>query len=250
MKKTTKPKAKKTTAKAKTKTGSKRTGKKATPKIVESTHIIPVIDRSGSMSSVAGAAIDGFNEFLKEQKKLKDKATMSGVIFNENIETLFDGKTLPIKDVPELTMEKFNPNGWTALYDAIGKAVNNYKATPAGKAGKEKVLVLVITDGHENKSTEFKQKDVVDLIAYQKKQNWQFIFLCSTEDALTIGAGLGFAAGNTHKFDNNAQGNKKLYNKVAKATANYRNMSMYDAFYAPTEDGVLRSEKLMADAED
>lgn len=265
MKKTkTSPKAKKVTPKAKKTAPKKKTQgakagsakdpkkKKTTSPKKESTHVIAVLDRSGSMSSVAQAAIDGYNEFLGSQKKLKDKATISGVLFSDpdKIEPLFDGKTIDIKDAPELTMEKFRPDGWTALCDAIGKAVNNYKATPAGKEGKEKVLVLIITDGAENKSIEFNKKDIFDLITYQKKQNWQFIFLCSTEDAFKVGAEFGVAVGNTHKFENSSLGNKKLYNKVAKATANYRSMTMYDAFYAPAPDGVLKSEKLMSDIED
>lgn len=254
-KKTPKPKAKKKTENSTKKVAPKKktiSKKKLSVKLVESTHIIAVLDRSGSMARVAQAAVDGFNEFLASQKKLKDKATMSGVLFSDpnKIEPLFDGKTLEIKDVPELTMEKFNPDGWTALCDAIGKAVNNYKATEAGKTGKEKVLVLIVTDGAENASKEFNKKDVADLIAYQKKQNWQFIFLCSTEDAFKVGADFGVAVGNTFKFDNSTLGNKKLYSKVSKATANYRTMSMHDAFYASTEDGVLRSEKLIADIED
>lgn len=248
------PKAKKTTSKKTTqaeKAGSTKDQKKkkvTTPK-KESTHIIAVLDRSGSMFSVAEAAIGGFNEFLSSQKKLKDKATMSGVLFSDphKIEALFDGKTLDIKSVPELTMEKFRPDGWTALCDAIGKAVNNYKATEAGKAGKEKVLVLIVTDGIENASKEFNKKDIADLIAYQKKQNWEFIFLCSTEDAFKVGADFGVAAGNTFKFENSIVGNKKLYSKVAKATANYRGMSMD---YLCSDEGVLAKASLMDNVND
>lgn len=251
MKKKVTPKAKKSTPKAKKtapKKVSAKTKKKPTVK-KESTHVIAILDRSGSMSSVAQAAIDGFNEFLGTQKKLKDKATMSGVLFSDphKIEPLFEGKTLDIKEVPELTMEKFRPDGWTALCDAIGKAVNNYKATEAGKAGKEKVLVLIVTDGAENASKEFNKKDVADLITYQKKQNWEFIFLCSTEDAFKVGADFGVAAGNTFKFENSNVGNKKLYSKVAKATASYRGMSMD---YLSSEEGVLAKASLMIDNDD
>lgn len=247
MKKTTKPKAKKTTVKAKTK---KPASKKTTSK-VESNHIITILDRSGSMEPVAQDAIGGFNTFLKEQKKLKDKTTMGGILFDDQFEELYEGKKLPINDVPELTEKTFVPRGRTALYDAIGKGVRNYKNSIVGKKNlNEKVLVLIITDGAENASTEFKKKDVADLISYQRTQNWQFIFMCSTEDALTVGADLGFAAGNTHKFQNTSDGNKKLFNKVAKATALYRGMTTQDAFYTANFDGSLKSETLMADTED
>lgn len=252
MKKKVTPKVKKSTPKAK-KTAPKKVSaktKKKKPTVKkESTHIIAVLDRSTSMFRVAPAAIDGFNEFLDQQKKLKDKATMSGVLFSDpnKIEKLFDGKTVDIKDVPELTMEKFNPDGWTALCDGIGTAVKNYKMTPAGKKGKEKVLVLIVTDGQENKSVEFTKNDIYDLITYQKKQNWEFIFLCSTEDAFKTSAEFGVAAGNTFKFENSNLGNKKLYSKVAKATASYRGMSMD---YLLSDEGVLAKSALISNIED
>jgi hypothetical protein len=253
MKKTTtKPKAKKTTAKAKTKTGSKKTtGKKAAPKVVESNHIIAILDRSGSMRPVATDAIGGYNTFLDEQKKLKDNTTMSVFLFDDHFTPLYDGKKIALKEVPELTDKVFIPRGMTALYDAIGKSVQGYKTSiSTQKNVNEKVLVLIVTDGADNDSKEFSKKDIADLIAYQKTQNWEFIFMCSTEDALTVGAGLNISAGNNHKFQNTADGNKKLFKKVAKATASYRSMTTFDAFYAPSEDGVLMSAKLMADAED
>jgi hypothetical protein len=222
-----------TTAK---KTSKKVVAKKITKKPVgkkkESTHIIAILDRSGSMKEVAKDAIGGYNAFLTEQKKLKDKATLSGMLFDNQFEPMYDGKILNVKDVPELTSATFIPRGMTALYDAIGKSVNQYKAEILKKKKSEiadKVLVIIVTDGHENGSNEFTQKDISDLITYQKKNSWQFLFLCSTEDAVTIGASLGVAKGNTFQFANTSMGNAELYSKVSFATANYRSMSTLNA---------------------
>lgn len=243
--KVTKTKKQTTTAKKATKkVVAKKTTKKTTSKKKETTHIIAVLDRSGSMASVAKDAIGGFNTFLAEQKKLKDKATFSGLLFDDQFEPMNGGKVVDVKDVPELTDKTFVPRGTTALFDAIGKSVNSYKAEVNSKKVKlaDKVLVIVVTDGYENASREFSMKDVADLVKYQKSQNWQFMFLCSTEDAITVGTSLGISKGNNFKFANTAQGNAQVYGKVSRATSSYRGMS---ASFA-----TLNSDSLLDDAGD
>jgi Mg-chelatase subunit ChlD len=225
--------AKKTTKKVVAKKSSKKTTVKK-----ETTHILAILDRSGSMRPVINDAIGGYNTFLAEQKKLKDKATLSGMMFDDKFEELNDGKVLNIKDVPELTLATFSPRGSTALFDAIGKTVNTYKAT---KNNADKVLVMIITDGHENASREYKQNDIADLIKYQKTQNWQFVFLCSTEDAITVGASLGVSKGNTFKFDNTSVGNNVMYSKLSKSVESYRGMSA--SFASGQSDSLLSDEK-------
>lgn len=231
--------AKKSTKKVVAKKTAKRTSKK------ETTHIIAILDRSYSMKEVAKDAINGFNSFLKEQKNLKDKATFTGVLFDDQFEPMNDGKIVDVKKVPELTDKTFVPRGTTALYDAIGKSVNLYKSeTQKNKKVKpaNKVLVIVVTDGHENASKEFTRNDIADLITYQKKQNWQFLFLCSTEDAVTVGASLGVSKGNTFKFENTAMGNADMYQKLSFASVNYRGMS--------AKDSLNLSESLLSDGDE
>jgi len=86
-------------------------------------------------------------------------------------------------------------------------------------------LCIIVTDGAENSSHEFKQQDIADLISYQKKNNWQFLFLCSTEDAVTVSKGLNISQGNTFQFQDTSLGNQVLYSKVSRAAASYRGMS-------------------------
>lgn len=240
-------KAKKTTTAKKTtkKVVAKKTTKKTVAKKKETTHIIAVLDRSGSMAGVASDAIGGFNTFIGEQKKLKDKATFSGLLFDDHFEPMNGGKVIDINDVPELTNKTFIPRGTTALFDAIGKSVNGYKAEVTSKKlnAADKVLVIIVTDGYENASREFKQNDVADMITYQKKQNWQFMFLCSTEDAVTVGTSLGVSKGNTFKFQNTAQGNKHLYAKVARSASSYRGMSVNSLSFSADSDSLLADDK-------
>lgn len=249
MKKTTKKtaKAKQTAKTAKTKKTAKGKAKKTTPKTHnETTHIIAVLDRSGSMQSVAKDAIGGYNNFLAEQRKGKDKATISGYLFDDKFEKLYNGEVLNIKDVPDLTDKEFIPRNSTALLDAIGKAVVEYKAT-GNKA--DKVLMIIVTDGEENASREFSRKDIADLISSHKKMGWQFLFLCSTEDALTTSQSLNISANNTFQFVNNSLGNQELYSKISFAASSYRGMATQDAFYADA-NGNLKSDSLITKEDD
>jgi hypothetical protein len=45
-------------------------------KKLSQTEIIVVLDRSGSMSSIGQATVEGFNKFLEEQKTLKEKLSL------------------------------------------------------------------------------------------------------------------------------------------------------------------------------
>jgi hypothetical protein len=49
----------------------------------EKTHIICVLDRSGSMSSIMKDSIGGFNTYLKQQRELQDEATITDALFDD-----------------------------------------------------------------------------------------------------------------------------------------------------------------------
>lgn len=248
MKKTTKKtaKAKQTAKTAKTKKTAKAKAKKTTAKPTnETTHIIAILDRSGSMQSVATDAIGGYNKFLEDQRKGKDKATISGYLFDDKFETLYNGEVLDIKNVPDLTDKEFIPRNSTALLDAIGKAVVAYKAT-GNKA--DKVLVIIVTDGEENASREFSRKDIADLIASHKKLGWQFLFLCSTEDALTTSQSLNISANNTFQFANTSLGHQELSTKISFASSNYRSRTLQDLAFVDGS-GQMRSDSLFTEDE-
>lgn len=209
------------------------------------THIVAVLDRSGSMSSVQKDAIGGFNTFLETQNKLKEKATMSVVLFDDKYEPLYDGKDVDLSEVKELTTSTFVPRGSTALYDAIGKSIHNYMATydKAKKSDRpDKVLVIIVTDGEENSSKEYDSTKVNELITDRKKNNWQFMFLCATEDAFKTGAKLGVSAGNTFQFANTGHGNQVMYAKMSSATAMYRSTPTSSASFKVTADNLLNDE--------
>lgn len=245
-----KPAKKKPTAKAKASSKTKAKTKAKVKSKLDYTHIIAVLDKSSSMHSVANAAMKGFNEFLTSQKALKGKATMDVLLFSSADKIEYVSEGVDINEVAELTSETYQPNGTTALFDAIVKATSNYKLKyDALKPSKrpDKVLVIAITDGEENSSQEFpasKVGDVKALITKRKSENWQFMFLCSTEDAVLTGESLGVSRGNTMQFTNSDVGNQAMYSAVASAATMYRSTSLRSKSFSKISDNLLAEDDI------
>jgi len=245
---TKRPAKKKPTAKAKA--SSKTKAKAKVKSKLDYTHIIAVLDKSSSMHSVANAAMKGFNEFLTSQKALKGKATMDVLLFSSADKIDYISQGVDISEVAELTSETYRPQGTTALFDAIVKATSTYKLKydelkPSKRP--DKILVIAITDGEENSSTEFpisKVGDVKALITKRKSENWQFMFLCSTEDAVLTGESLGVSRGNTMQFTNSDLGNQAMYSAVASAATMYRSTSLRSKSFSKVSDNLLAEDDI------
>ena len=205
----------------------------------DKTHIICILDRSGSMSSIMSDSIGGFNQFIKNQKNLPSEATISIQLFDDKHEALYE--CVDLKEVKEITNQQWNPRGTTALYDAIGKTINRDKVTlnRLGSKAPSKVLVCVVTDGFENASKEYKREDIQKLIQSCEKEDWNFIYLAANQDAFAVGQSFGISRGNTFTYTASAQGVMDMSTVLYSATANYRGMN------ANSRDFKARSKSLI-----
>lgn len=193
------------------------------------TYIGAVLDRSGSMGSMSkiDEARGSFNNFIKEQKELEGEADVYLTIFDDKIETLYNGN---INDCIELNKANFFARGATCLYDAIGLTVNNIGKTLAGKQESErpdKVIILIITDGMENSSKEYNSETLNELITEQReKYSWEFIFMGTTEEAIKDAQSFGVV--NTFAYSDTSIGTQSAYSALSSATVSYRNTGSID----------------------
>jgi hypothetical protein len=183
----------------------------------ELTEIGFVLDRSGSMTSMAAEAIGGFNAFLASQQKLPGDAHLTLVLFDHEYLVACDG--VPIKGVQPLNSHTYVPRGTTALWDAIGRTVNTIgerlDKTPEPERP-AKVIIAILTDGLENASQEFGPKAIHALITHQReKYSWDFVFLGANQDAILVGESLGLAACCSVTFDEGPGGPSKAFNAVS-----------------------------------
>lgn len=190
-------------------------------------HISIVLDRSGSMGSIAKDTIGGLNTFIEEQKKVSGEATLSLMQFDNSFETVFT-----FKDIQTIDIYKdysFIPRGMTALYDAIGKSIAD-----TGEAlckmeennRPSKVIFVIVTDGEENSSKEYSQQAVQDMIKHQSEvYSWEFVFLGANIDAVSTGTSLGIKGGNTITYAANTDGVTAAYGSVSANLSAFRTSS-------------------------
>lgn len=155
----------------------------------KNTLINVIIDQSGSMSGVRQATIDGFNQYIAEQREIAGDGYLTLTLFSTSFDHRFVG--VPLSEVPLLgTPEnRYTPSGGTALCDAVGITIKNAEAWCRNTAFTGQVLNVILTDGEENSSSQWHIKmppvegdsgDVAQLIGHKQEQDgWQFIFLGS-----------------------------------------------------------------------
>jgi len=215
------------------------------PELTEKTHIICILDRSGSMSSIIDDSIGGFNSFLKKQKELPDKATITVVLFDDKYDVLFSG--VDINETKEITSDQWYPRGTTALYDTIGKTINDEKnkLNNLGNEKPNKVLVCIVTDGLENSSHEYSLDTIKKLISDCEKDDWNFIYLAANQDAFNVGTNFGISGANTHTYIPTSDGVFNMSSTLNNATVSYRGMSTSNK-----DDFKKMSKKLIDDDND
>ena len=170
----------------------------------DATHIAVLLDRSGSMEAVKDETISGFNYFLKEQKAAGDNASFTLVQFDsESTDVVHEAR--PVRDVPNLNGDTYQPRGSTPLLDALGETINSTGRTLAAIPDTnrpDKVVFVVITDGEENASHKFTKSQVKEMIDHQsEKYNWQFIYLGANQDAFAEAGAVGIAMATAANFD-------------------------------------------------
>lgn len=190
------------------------------------THILFIIDDSGSMRPLISDSIGGFNSFIKEQREAEGECRIHTMTFGSSGNINYIHKNLNVNEVPELTEKEHSANsGLTALYDAVGRGIQDLGSFLRDLDSKDrpaKVLVNIFTDGAENDSTEFTHADVKDMIEEQtNKYKWEFAFLASDMQSVNTAKNLGIS--NTAFSIDNAGGMRGVYSTVSANALSYRN---------------------------
>lgn len=176
-----------------------------------------VVDRSGSMASIAREVIGGVNAFYAEQKKQAGEAVVTFHQFDNVFETVF--YKVPLKEVQNLDGFTYVPRGMTALNDAIGRTISSLDLE--SKAPK---MLMVMTDGEENSSKEYKITQVKELVEKAKAKGVQVIFMGANIDAFEVGNQYGIDANNIAQFRASKLGSAAAYCSVSTKMSAMRSM--------------------------
>lgn len=190
------------------------------------THITVILDRTGSMASIRGDTIGGFNSFLESQQAEKGRATMTLVQFDSQDPYEVIHHFRPVGEVTPLSRETYVPRAATPLLDAIGRGIGDLDASLAGldpRSRPSKVLFAVVTDGQENASREYTRERVEALIREKREEDgWQFVFLSADLAAIGDAVSVGIDRDAAMLFDKDAEGSAEAWHALACATADLR----------------------------
>ena len=214
-----------------------------------------LLDRSGSMASVAEDVIGGFNYFLAEQAAHAGECRMTVVQFDSEdpFEVIADGKKPD--DVPELNDSVYQPRGLTPLYDAMGELIKRADKRIAKRAKAEKSaedqLVVVFTDGLENDSRRYDRLKVFELVKKRQDDGWTFVFMGANQDSYTEGGKIGLATGNVQDYAATPESVSAAFGSMSRATGEFRGKSRTqrgadkDAFFGGLKEAeeALRRKK-------
>ena len=214
------------------------------------THIAIILDRSGSMSSMSNDVIGGFDNFIATQKENEGEATLSLCQFDNQYDVVHD--FININEVPSLI---FQPRGGTALLDAMGRTIEEVRATILAMSDDEmpsKVIFVTITDGYENQSREFTRDRVFEMISElqsderEDKVNWEFVFIGANQDAISAGNGFGIRADASLSYAASGAGASAAFDSLSSGVTMFRSMASTDACYTFSDDDRIAQEDLGA----
>lgn len=201
----------------------------------QTSHVIILLDRSGSMSAIRQATVDGINDFIDKVNAEPGDGYWTLLQFDDQSSARGAGEQFPkvVFDlvsndkVRKLEPNDFRPRGGTALIDAmvisLRRMKDNYLTVPEDR--RPRVLFVTMTDGHENQSTQHNSQEMRELIAeMQEKHKWQFIYLGANQDAFAEASKYNlrqdYTAGgkqfsNCHNYDHTDRGTRAVFGEVA-----------------------------------
>ena len=176
------------------------------------TYISAILDRSGSMAGQVDDTIQGYNKWLSATKKaakgLDTEYTLT--LFDDAVEKPYQG---PIRGAKKLTIDTYFARGTTALYDSLGGEILRLKDLVKKK---DRAIILVMTDGHENASVEITLKRLADLVHnVDQAPNWSITFIGANIDTFDAGRRMGMTV-NSGRINRSADA---LGNQAAFASA-------------------------------
>lgn len=189
------------------------------------TELVFILDRSGSMAGLESDTVGGFNAMIEKQKQEDGTAYVSTVLFDNVSEVLHD--RIPLKDVPKMTEKEYTVRGSTALIDAVGSAIHHI-GNIHKYARKEDVpahtVFVITTDGMENASCKYSADEVKKMIKRQKeKYGWEFLFIGANIDAVETAARYGIDRNRAVKYTADSHGTQVLYNSISAPISDVRN---------------------------
>ena len=188
------------------------------------TELVFILDKSGSMQGLEKDTIGGFNGMIEKQKQEEGQVLVSTVLFDSTSTVIHD--RVPLDQVAPMTGKDYVVGGCTALLDAVGGAIHHI-GNVHKYARKEDVpahtLFVITTDGMENASHTYTGDQVREKIRrQQEKYGWEFIFLGANIDAVQAAGSIGIDSDRAVRYCSDEVGTNLNFQVLSQAVSHVR----------------------------
>ena len=185
-----------------------------------------IVDESESMNDCIESTINGINEQINKIKSLQndfidEEITIGLTTFNDNVKHHFF-QSIP-SETKLIDFTFYEPNGATALFDAIGTTVKiiENEVNLENKILQSTLLFVILTDGYENASKFYNLETIRSNISMlEKTGRWVFSFIGATLDAVIIANDMAIKPHNSFNFDKSEM-NSMVWKKLSNAMTTY-----------------------------
>lgn len=189
----------------------------------ETTELVFILDKSGSMAGLEQDTIGGFNALIDKQRKISGEVRVTTVLFNHEYKLLHD--RISLEGISLMTDEDYEVGGMTALLDAVGSTIQKISNAQKGTLKKhqaDRMMFVITTDGLENSSCEYTYKKIHEMIASKKTAGWEFIFLGANIDAVATAKKFGVDEDFAVDYHADAEGTELNYQVLSEAVSSFR----------------------------
>lgn len=200
-------------------------------------YVCIAIDSSGSMDHLRQQVVDTFNNLVRTAHA-NDQDTYISLVTFDGTATL---KLMPAQagNVREIGLGDYRPNGWTALWDGTGLAIETLEGMADADAPNVSHLVIVITDGGENQSRKYNASRLNDKIArLHETDRWTITFQVPPGMGVRFANQFGIPQGNVCEWEATQKGWAESEEKTSGGLTNFfgarsAGLCSVKNFYAP-----------------
>jgi Mg-chelatase subunit ChlD len=191
-------------------------------------HLYVLLDRSGSMASIAGSVVDGFNKLIADQQGMGADALITLVQFDSEDPHEVVADAVPILEMTRLSLETFSPRGGTPLLDATGRGITRAVARSAMRQAAglpaEDIVFATITDGQENQSHELTLAQVTAMVSERSTAGWTFVFLGADLEGFADAHAMGYRAEASAAWSPTVDGASAMFSRLSHSTTRRRGL--------------------------
>ena len=201
--------------------------------------ILFILDSSGSMEKLGKEPIQSMRSFYKTQQETGKEFLSTFITFSDKpkfVHKNMIGSEIDIKD------EDFEPDGMTALYDAIGTGIDYQKNIKTNN-----VICVILTDGHENSSRIYRASDIRKLTTEMEKEHkWIFMYLGANQDSFAVSETLGINPTYSADYDHTPEGFSGLMRGVSDTVSRCVSHDVTVENFVPEINSIPNSEISMS----